>query len=48
MPVEKKNIILNDITERMAYKSSAHPITKKYPTRQDYVAHAGYVKRQYC
>ena len=47
MPVEKKNIILNDITERMAYKSSAHPITKKYPTRQDYVAHAGYVKRQY-
>ena len=39
MPVEKRNIILNDITERMAYKSSAHPITKKYPTRQDYAAH---------
>ena len=47
MPVEKRNIILNDITERMAYKSSAHPVTRKYPSRDNYVAHAGYVKRQY-
>ena len=47
MAVEKRNIILSDITERMAYKSSAHPITKKYPVRQNYAAHAGNVKRQY-
>lgn len=47
MSVVKRNIFLNGITERMAYKSSAHPISKKYPVRQDYVAHAGYVKSQY-
>ena len=47
MSVEKRNIILNDITERMAYKSSAHPVSKKYPSRQDYASHAGYVKRKY-
>lgn len=47
MAIEKRNIILNDITERMAYKSSAHPVSKNYPTRSDYAAHAGYVKSQY-
>ena len=48
MAVEKKNILLNDdYTERMAYKSSAHPISKKYPVRQNYAVHAGNVKRQY-
>ena len=47
MSVEKRNIFLNDITERMAYKSSAHPISKNYPFRKDHVAHAGNVKQQY-
>lgn len=47
MSVEKRNILLSGITERMAYKSSAHPVSKKYPVRQDYMSHAGYVKRQY-
>lgn len=47
MSVEKRNIILSNITEQMAYNSSARLIPKKYPERQDYVAHAGYVKRQY-
>ena len=47
MSVEKRNIFLKDITERMAYKSSAHPISKNYPFRKDHVAHAGNVKQQY-
>lgn len=47
MAVEKRNILLNNVTERMAYKSSAHPISKNYPIRQNYAAHAGYVKSQY-
>lgn len=47
MSVEKRNILLTDITERMAYKSSAHPISKNYPIRKDRVAHAKYLKHQY-
>lgn len=47
MAVEKRNILLSDITERMDYKSSAHPVSKHYPSRQDYAAHAENVKHQY-
>lgn len=47
MAIEKRNILLGDITERMAYKSSAHPVTKKYPVRKNCAAHAENVKRQY-
>lgn len=47
MAIEKRNIVLEGITERMAYKSSAHPVSKNYPTRQNFASHAGYVKQQY-
>lgn len=47
MAVEKRNILLGHITERMAYKSTSHPVAKKYPVRQNYAAHAGNVKSQY-
>lgn len=47
MAIEKKNIVLHGITERIAYKSSAHPVSKNYPTRQNYASHASYVKQQY-
>lgn len=47
MAVEKKNILLNDITDRLAYKSSSRNVVKKYPIRQDYLSHADHIKGQY-
>ena len=47
MVIEKRNIILTGITERLDYKSSSHPVAKHYPTRDNCSSHAVHVKRQY-
>lgn len=47
MAVLKRNILLDDITERMAYTSSAHPVSKHYPTRDNVASHAKSIKSQY-
>lgn len=47
MAVIKKNLLLTHVTERMAYKSSAHPVKTRYPQRLDYEAHARNLNEQY-
>lgn len=47
MAVDKRDIFLNNITERMPYKSSSHPVSKKYPSRSNYVGHARQLSREY-
>ena len=47
MAVDKRDIFLNNITERMPYKSSSHPVSKKYPSRSSYVGHARQLSREY-
>ena len=46
MAVGKRNILLVNITDNMAYKSSSYPVKKNYPKREDYSSHAGYIKNQ--
>lgn len=47
MAVTKKNIFLENITETMQYHSSPHPITRKYPERNNYAAHARKLESEY-
>ena len=46
MAVEKRNILLSNVTEAQAYKSSSHPVTKKYPSRTNAVSHASSISHQ--
>ena len=47
MAVDKRNLLLSDITETMKYKSSSHPIGSNYPPRRNYSSHAKNVSRKY-
>ncbi len=47
MAVEKRNILLTHVTEKMEYRSSSHPVPNRYPVRDDSSLHATHVREQY-
>lgn len=46
MAVDKKNIVLTDVTKPLAYKSGSHPIATNYPRRTSTASHASYIRGQ--
>lgn len=47
MAVEKKNLLLTDITESISYKSRRSRVGNKKIPNRDYIAHANYVREKY-